>query len=64
MSSTSPLPPKVQNQIRGREKNDTFFIDRKEKKKKGRGKKERRERKQEKGKKEGRKERKEAKKGM
>ena len=36
--STLPPPPfpKVQIQIRGQEKNDTFFIDRKEKKKKGR----------------------------
>ena len=55
-----PYPPKVQIWTRGQEKNETFFIDRKEKKKKGRregGKKERRERKEEK-----RKERKEAKK--
>ena len=54
MISTLPLPPtpKVQIWIRGQEKNDTFFIDRKEKKKKGRsegGKKERRERKEEGG---------------
>ena len=33
--STPPIP-EVQIQIRGQEKNDTFFIDRKEKKKKGR----------------------------
>ena len=51
---TSP-PPKVQIEIRGQEKNDTLFIDRKEEKKKGRkeggkeGKKERRERKEEGG---------------
>ena len=57
MISTLPPPPKVQNQIRGLQKNDTFFIDRKEKKKKGR-----RERKEQKGEERGRKERKEAKK--
>ena len=44
-------PLQVQIQIRGPEKNDTFFIDRKEKKKKGRREK------GEEGKKEGRKER-------
>ena len=39
ISTLPPLPPppqKVQIRIRGWEKNDTFFIDRKEKKKKGR----------------------------
>ena len=34
--SMPPPPLKVQIQIRGQEKNDTIFIDRKEKKKKGR----------------------------
>ena len=45
ISISPPLPTKVQIRIRGWEKNDTFFIDRKEKKKKGRregGRKERR----------------------
>ena len=34
--TTPHPPPKVQIWIRGWEKNDTFFIDRKEKKKEGR----------------------------
>ena len=49
MCSRLPPPPQIQIQIRGWEKNDTFFIDRKEEKKKGRkegGKKEGRERKE------------------
>ena len=61
MISTLPPPPKSTNLDERPGKNDTFVIDRKEKKMKGRregGKKERRERKEEEGKKkEGKKER-------
>ena len=58
--SPSPTPPELQIGTRDQEKNDTFFIARKEKKKKGgkEGKKRGRKEKRKKGKKEGRKERK------
>ena len=57
-----PYPPKSTTLDQRLGKNDTFFINRKEKKKKGRREKRERKEKRKKGKKEGRKERKEAKK--